>query len=311
VKRTVIPVTNSNPSYDPEFSIPCTAGWEFITPDRAKQMLDAGNRRNRKLSHGHVQRLRHVVERGEWMFDSTDAIGIATDGSIVNGQHRAQTIAEGDVGLWCLVVRGVRPKIINVIDQGSARNLTQTLQIDGSYVDPGAVSQAVDWAHRMVTRHEKTLPQEAKPSVPQLLEWLTAHPRIVDSLEPAKQCHSKRLGLRVGMMAAYHYAFSCVDAQLADDFFEQLATGLDVGPNDPAYTLRERLIKDQSLAREKQLKPWQSATLLVKAWEAAREGREIPAKAFAKPPTTATQVPTVNGVDWLGTGPEVNGSDDE
>jgi hypothetical protein len=51
------------------------------------------------------------------------------------------------------------------------------------------------------------------------------------------------------MLAAYHYAFSCADPELADEFFEQLATGLDVGPNDPACTLRERLHKKLASAR--------------------------------------------------------------
>lgn len=299
-----------NPSYDPDFQPPCTAQWEFITPEIAKQMLAAGNRHNRKLNNGHVARLRGIAERGEWMFDSTDAVGIGDDGSINNGQHRAQMIAEGDIGLWCLVVRGVRPEIINVIDQGSARNFTQTLQIDGRYADPAAVSQAVEWAYRMIGRHEKTMPHEAKPSVPQLLGWLAEHPRVEDSLEPAKECRRK-LPVKAGMLAAYHYAFSCVDPELADEFMAQLATGLDVGDSDPVYTLRERLIKDQTVPSDKQLKPWQVATLLVRAWEAAREGSKIPAKAFAKPPVTATVVPTVSGVGWLGTALTDEGGSDE
>jgi hypothetical protein len=291
----------TNPSYDPDHQVPCTAAFEFITPELAKEMLGAGNRKNRRLNDRQVTRLRGIMDRDEWMYDSTDAIGVATDGAVVNGQHRCETIAASDRGVWCLVTRGVRPSIINVIDQGASRNFTQTLQIDGHYADPQGVSGAVEWAYKMIGHFEKQLPLEHKPSVPQLLDWLAAHPRIVDSLEPAKRVKTKLPMTKVGMLTGYHYAFSCVDAQLADDFFEQLATGLGIGDSDPVYTLRERLIKDQSLPNDKQLRAWQIAVLLVTAWEAARAGEKIPAKAFAKAPVTATQVPTVTGVEWLGT----------
>jgi len=40
------------------------------------------------------------------MYDSTDAVGLAGDGAVVNGQHRLQAIADGDHGVWVLVVRG-------------------------------------------------------------------------------------------------------------------------------------------------------------------------------------------------------------
>jgi hypothetical protein len=295
---------DQNPSYDPEYQIPCTAAFEFVTPEMAKHMLGRGNRKNRKLDSGAVARLHGVMDRDEWMYDSTDAIGTDTDGVVVNGQHRLVTISEGSRGVWCLVVRGVRSEIINVVDQGKARSFTQTLWLDGSYTDPNGVSQAVDWAFRMIGGHEKSQPAASKPSVPQLLNWLSAHPQIADSLTPAKLCH-QRVPVKVGMLAAYHYAFSCVDAQLADDFLEQLETGLEVEPDhpayNPAYTLRERLIKELTVPTEKQLKPWQIATFLVQAWEAARAGKKLPQRQFAKAPQAGASVPTVSDVDWLGT----------
>lgn len=300
-----------NPSYNPNFKVPCTAAWEYIKPDTARRMLAAGNRRNRRLVEGHVLRLKKVAARDEWMYDSTDAIGIASDGAVVNGQHRLEMIAQGRRGVWCLVVRGVRPSIINVIDQGSVRNLTQTLAIDGRFADSRGVSEAVQWAHRMINRHEKNQPQQHKGSVPELLDWLSDHPEIVDSLEPAKECNKRALSVRVGMFAAYHYAFSCADQQLADDFFEQLATGLEVEESDPVYVLRERLHADASASIDKKLKPWQIATFLVRAWEYTRAGQEISSKTFTKAPVTATQVPSVSDVDWINVDNSSADSDDE
>jgi hypothetical protein len=306
------PVPDTNPSYDLDYQVPWTAGPEFITPEDAKQMLDV-NRKNRNLMTGAVLRIKGIIDRHEWMHDSTDAIGLASDGAVVNGQHRLQSVADGDQGVWCLVIRGVRPEIINVIDQGMGRSLAQTLQIDGSYADPHGTAQAVEWAYKMVGGYEKRLTVDAKPTVPQLLELLAAHPAIVDSLEPAAGVRSKFKGLQLGVWAAYHYAFSAADAEGADEFFTQLSTGLNVGDSDPVYTLRERLIKNQVKggSTEDFFKPWQVATLLVRAWEATRAGEKIPAKLFAKAPVTATQVPTVTGVSWLGTAEPAHDEQDE
>ena len=60
---------------DQDFKVPCTARYEWVTPEAAKHMLDTGNRRNRKVSVPPVKRMQGIIKRGEWMYDSTDAVG--------------------------------------------------------------------------------------------------------------------------------------------------------------------------------------------------------------------------------------------
>jgi hypothetical protein len=294
---------DNNHSYDPDFQVPCTAAFEFVTPEAAKQMLAAGNRHNRRLMDFAVRRLKGISERHEWMYDSTDAIGVATDGSVVNGQHRLHCIADSGIGVWVLVVRGVRPEVIKIIDQGMGRSLAQTLAIQGGFADPRATATALEWMYKMTGHFEKSMPTEADPTQPQLLQLLEEHPHVVDSVEPAKAVQVKVNVLSRGVYAAYHYAMSCADPDLADEFFTQLATGLEVGDGDPAYVLRERFTADRLKPADKQLRKWEAMAFLVIAWEAARRGEALSARQLriTRSGRGAQQVPTVQGVDWLGT----------
>lgn len=292
-----------------DFKVPCKAAFEFITPEKAKQMLDTGiNRRNRKVTEPAKKRLQGIIERGEWMFDSTDAIGTAKDGSVVNGQHRLTAISEGSKGVWALVVRGVRPEIIKVIDQPTMRTIQQALEIDGRFPEPGPLASALKDTHKyLIHGFKKTLPTEYKPTIPQLLELLAEHPHLVDSLGLAgKVYRNPYKALPKGAWTALHYAFSCADAELADQFLTAIATGEDINDGDPAYLLRERFfITEPSKAndtRKRTLEVHEAVSLAIMAWEATRAGgltvkeTKVLRTGF---PLAAAPMPVVTGVPWL------------
>lgn len=285
------------------FKVPAKAAFEFITPEAAKQMLGAGtNRKNRRVTPAGVTHIKGIIGRDEWMYDSTDAIGLAKDGSVVNGQHRLTAIAEGDVGVWCLVVRGVRQDIIKVVDQNIGRTLTQALEIDGSYAKPATQATAVKQMYNMINRWEKRVPTAYKATVPQALELLLQHPSLGDSLELGNKAYLKSKVLPEGIFVAYHYAMSVADAELADAFFSALDSGLDIAEGDPAYLLRERFNAEALKPKERQLTHWQAMSLLVTAWEATRVGhltaKETKLLKVGRP-LAAAPVPTVTDVPWL------------
>lgn len=297
-------VHNGNVSYNPEFTVPCTAGYEFVTPALAQQWLGSGNRKNRDIKVPPTQRLKGVIGRHEWMYDSTDAIGLAEDDAVVNGQHRLTAIAEGTEGVWCLVVRGVRPEVIKVVDQNTMRTLTQTLQIDGGYTEPGITATAVKTMYEMVNGYERTTPGAFKPTIDQELELLVANPNVVNSLEPAGQVRSAiKLAMNKGQLTAYHYAFASVDPDKADEFFDQLSSGLGATAGNPALVLRERLLASAQLppGHVKKLSQAAERHFLVIAWEAYRAGTQLDAKKlkFVKTGPQATVVARPADVEWL------------
>jgi hypothetical protein len=157
--------------------------------------------------------------------------------------------------------------------------------------------------YAMMHHMERTMPTEYKPTVPQLLGILDEHPNVVESLEPAGEVASrfKITGMSKGIFVAYHYAMACADSAMADEFYTQLATGLDVEEHSPVYSLREKYGQDMTKVPEKRMKRYEGCAFLVTAWEATREGRRLAPRdfRFVRGGKWAQAVPTVSGVDWL------------
>lgn len=288
----------------PDFRVPCTAAFEYVTPELARKWLDSGNSRNRNLIPSAVSRIQGILERDEWLYDSTDAIGLTSDETVVNGQHRLTAIAESGIAAWILVVRGVRRQVITVIDQPAPRTFRQTLDISGDYASPQEVDTAVKWLYKMIFGFERKEPTQYKPTQPQLLDLLLKHRKVEDSTEAAAALHAKRVTankLSAGILTAYHYAFASVDPDLADDFYNQLANGEGLAKGDPVYTLRERFLADRGKSRDQQMSAYTAVAFLVKTWEAFRRGSSMHAQAlrFIASGPNAERVPVVTDVDWL------------
>jgi len=276
-------------------------GIEEITPDRARQLLDI-NHRNRQLSQPAVNRLVEIIHRNEWMEDSTDAIGIDRDGGVVNGQHRLQAVIAANAPIRALIVYGVRPEVIKVIDQGRGRTLAQYLAMSGDYDEPSVLAGALEWIYRMQSGYERTMSQEVRPTVPQLLDVLTHHPKLVYSVAPAAEAKGVGVDPKVG--TAYHYAFADVNSERADEFFERLGSGEGLENNNPIHTLRERLIEDirrKATPNGTGVHVWEKVAWLVKAWEAYRAGEELSPRQlkFVKSGPRAERVPHPTDVSWL------------
>lgn len=278
-----------------------TCAIEEITPDTAKRWLGL-NHRNRRLSNPTVVRLAGVILRGEWMEDCTDAIGLDTDEGVVNGQHRLNAIIDADRPVHALVLRNVNPDVIKIIDQGMHRTFAQLLDMDGRYESPTIIAGAVDWLYKMLNDFERSTPTAQKPSVPQLLDIFGEHPNVANSLDPAFAAWQKTRVDRP-MLTAYHYAFASVDPDMADEFFDQLASGIGVNADTPVYTLRERFLAEQAKADGKKEQKYVLAAWLIKAWEATRRDETMTLRQlrWTKSGPRAENFPKVAGVSWLPT----------
>lgn len=276
-----------------------TCAIETITPEMAKQWLDV-NHRNRKLSDPVVRRLAGVIRRGEWMSSSTDGLGLDVDGGVVNGQHRLTAIIEADQPVRMLVVRNVDREVIKVIDQGLHRNFAQLLQMDGRWPNPAILAGAVEWLFRMIHDFERSIPMDQKPSVPQLLDVFSEHQRLVGSLDAALEVW-KRFKVDRNMLVAYHYTMASVDPDLADSFYDRLASGLDIEEGQPVHALRERYIAELTKPDGKKEPKYVMAAWLIKAWEATRHDVTLVKRQlnFVKSGSRAEDFPKVTDVPWL------------
>lgn len=87
---------------------------EEITPELAKDIL-AGNTRNRSISARLVESLLRDIKEGRWIL-THQGIGLASDGGLVDGQHRLTAIALSGETVRMNVTYNVDPKAFEVVD---------------------------------------------------------------------------------------------------------------------------------------------------------------------------------------------------
>jgi hypothetical protein len=111
----------------------------------------------------------------------------------------------------------------------------------------------------------------------------------------------KKLRLDRKWLSAYHYAMASVDAERADDFFAQVASGEATFAGEPAHSLRERFVSNMASSESKQAKGPELIAWMVKAWNAAAVGQQITTKALTwrRSGRFAEPFPKVAGVLWL------------
>jgi hypothetical protein len=112
---------------------------ETITPEIAAEMLKQ-NVGNRTLRKWHVSRLSATIARGDWLV-THQGIAIATDGRILDGQHRLAAIVAANKTVSMMVARDCDPSTFIVLDQGAKRSYGDALR------KPLSEVAALRWAY--------------------------------------------------------------------------------------------------------------------------------------------------------------------
>lgn len=232
-----------------------------LTPAAATKLLQ-GNTRNRKISGNRVEQYAADMRRGDWKFNG-EAIKVAADGTILDGQHRLLAIAEAEISIEVLLITGLPHEAQESMDQGRPRTLADVLKLRGEkYWIPLATAARAVWQYETYGRLIKVSGDGAQATVAQACRTLDRNPELRDSV--AYAFVRIRPWMPGTFMCALHFLFATVDPQAADDFVDKLATGADLGRTDPVRVLREQLInahnsREPYTTREK-------LALTIKAW---------------------------------------------
>ena len=90
-----------------------------ITPEDAKALLK-GNTNNRSINERAVLRYAASMKRGEWLVGN-DAICVAEDGTLLNGQHRLNAVVLSGMPQQFLIRKNVGKDDLKAMDQGNKR----------------------------------------------------------------------------------------------------------------------------------------------------------------------------------------------
>jgi len=102
-------------------------GIETVTPEHAKQLLGK-NISNRPLRSKHVDSIARDMAAGAWMLNN-DAICVATDGTLLNGQHRLSAVVKCGKPIKMLMAYGFSPETYKVLDSGKKRSVADNMNI--------------------------------------------------------------------------------------------------------------------------------------------------------------------------------------
>ncbi len=241
-----------------------------ITPDEATSWLRC-NKSNRPVRKKHVAFLASEIVKGNWQVNG-QAIVIADDEQVLDGQHRLFAIIEAGKPIQSLVVYGITPEAFRTIDTGAVRTGSDALCLhfdDCSQAVIKAVATAVQWCVRL---ERGTVFAQSKTSNTDVIAYVKAHMSLLQCAETLQSYPKDTRPLSIGCGTALYEMFTRRKPQLADRFMERLYTGEGLCRTDVEYVLRQAFIRDA--LRTTKLPMGIRMKMVIKGWNWRQRGME-------------------------------------
>jgi hypothetical protein len=101
----------------------------LVTPEIASQLLALNFERNRNITPTAVKRYARLQLEKKWLF--SEPVKFATNGQLIDGQHRLNAVIQSGIEAPFLIVTGYPFESAQVLDQGRSRTAIQLAQIRG------------------------------------------------------------------------------------------------------------------------------------------------------------------------------------
>lgn len=118
---------------------------ETITPEIAARILQA-NSHNRPVRPSVVKRYAQQMKNGEWRLTG-EAIKIASNGALLDGQHRLLACLESQQPFEVYMITGLPPDIFDILDTGTPRRVPDVLHIAGEH-SVNLLAASLGWIYR-------------------------------------------------------------------------------------------------------------------------------------------------------------------
>lgn len=241
----------------------------IVTPEHAERLLSR-NTKNRKVSKNNLAKLKRSLLRGDWVLNG-EAIKIAADGRVLDGQHRLMAVAETGISIETFLVTGLDGNIQHTMDSGKARNISDAFSLMGisSATAVAATVAGVIRAEQYGLRNAFQTSEKTPVATTEAVDRLEREPELADLSRATTKFG--RIGLTGRIASVLYYTFSSVDADDADYFFEKLFEGDGLERGNPILTLRNLLISSKESYRGERNPVWLAA-VTIKAWNKFRDG---------------------------------------
>lgn len=265
-----------------------------ITPEDALNLVTGGGT-NRKPNLKAIARYAKDMASPGWVLNG-EALIISKTGKLIDGQHRCLAAIEANVPFTSVVVEGVDDGAFDTLDDGMKRTLGQVLQMEGEEnYNALAASLMPIWQFE---NGEGLLDPSAVPTKSEALRLLEHYPTIRGSVSHSNRC-SALLPHAVGALI-HHVANQHLSrAAVAEEFLENIGSGVNLSVDNPARALREILILNK--ARRHRLVRRALLALAILAWNKTYEGKPCRILKIPQGDSGTIKIPAFTGVAKMAT----------
>jgi hypothetical protein len=242
-----------------------------ITPIEAKRMLEL-NTMNRIPRKRCVDEYAREMEQGLWNEETGEAIKIAFDGTLLDGQQRLLALIKANTTLSFLVISGLNKETFKVLDTGAKRTAGDIFFISGI---ENAKNLAAGITRYMILKKGSIKLSDAPRysiSATELMDIYNERIKYwVSAVSMAEKWYhiSQRILTTSEYLGLYSFLWD-IDNNDSFKFIDSLANGVDLELNNPIKQLRERLIFSK-INPKFNLPNYYRTGMIFKAWNLFRK----------------------------------------
>ena len=241
------------------------------SPKLAEYVLTNLNRDNRPMKPGKIKKYAADISDKGWGVTG-DTIKFGSDGLLKDGQNRLSACVRVSKPFTSHTVFGIDPALFSRMDIGKNRMGGDVFHI-AKISHAGQAAATTRWL--LILTSDNPTNRGAQFSNEELYQSYLERfdgDRIEHSIEYAMKC--KPLGHPVGPLAALHYLFAERDAEKADAFFDEWATGRAKKVRAATKALQATLVMEAAKANNRVHENLRNA-LIIKAWNAFKAKRTV------------------------------------
>lgn len=240
-----------------------------ITPAMATAWLRC-NKNNRPVRKRHVVFLASEILSKNWQVNG-QAIVIAENEDVLDGQHRLMAIIEAGKPIQSLVVYGIDKAAFSTIDTGAVRSGADALCLHFHDFPQGmvkAVATAVQWARALEKGSVHTVRRISNTDI---IAYAKEHMSLFQHAETLAGYPKDNRPISLGVGTALYDLFARKDEDRADKFMSDLYTGENLQRSDVEWVLRNAFQKDAQRVTSR-LPMAIKVRMTIKAWNWRRRG---------------------------------------
>ena len=255
-----------------------------VDPKRAQAWLNT-QRANRPLRGRRVAYLAAVMLAGKWVLNG-ESIKFNGGGKMIDGQHRCAACVKSGVPFETVIVENCPgDEAFHTIDRGTTRNDADLLALRGfknAATLSSAIRRALQWGEGLWRGSPDMLvngPGGSRvPLGPDVIvDYAEKNPIVVRMVALVRKSGGGSIvgGAPASAMAGLGVIFAKRSSEkFAAAYISSVMFGADLGPNDPAFWIRRRLL-ESATRPERKLDVLSRIALVIRGWNLHCAGTKV------------------------------------